>query len=600
MKSKYLFLAFALVVFVSPFFLPTYQVTLLNYIGLNALVVLGLVLLTGVGGMTSFGQAALVGIGAYATAYLTVTEQLPSFLAWTDGNPWLGLLLGVAITLVSALLVGGLTLKLSGHYLPLGTIAWGISLYYFFSTIESLGGHSGISNIPSITVAGFAFDSSNKMYYLIWLILFLAIIISKNLLNSREGRAIRALKGGQIMAESMGVNTFRSKMMVFMTASLFASVSGWLYAHTQSFINPTPFGLQMGIDYLFMALLGGVGSIWGAILGAGIFTMVRQWLQDILPIIFGSEGHYETIFFGLIIIILMQKAPAGLWAFIVKYMPSRFKPVDIHPTIQPVENTLKENIIPEKGTVILEAKNITKKFGGLIANNDMNLTIHAGEVLALIGPNGAGKSTMFNQISGVDVPTSGEVIFQGQKTNGLASRDIAKLGLSRTFQHVKILPEMTVLENVAIGAHLRGDKGLLSSMFYLDREQENILLNEAKSQLERVGLGGYLYAEAGSLALGQQRILEIARALCASPSLLLLDEPAAGLRFKEKQALAELLSKLREQGMAILLVEHDMDFVMNLADRIVVMEFGQKIAEGLPEEIQKNEAVLEAYLGGAA
>ena len=182
----------------------------------------------------------------------------------------------------------------------------------------------------------------------------------------------------------------------------------------------------------------------------------------------------------------------------------------------------------------------------------------------------------------------------------MASREIAKLGLSRTFQHVKILPEMTVLENVAIGAHLRGDKGVLSSMFYLDREQENILLNEAKTQLERVGLGDYLYAEAGSLALGQQRILEIARALCASPSLLLLDEPAAGLRFKEKQALAELLSRLREQGMAILLVEHDMDFVMNLADRIVVMEFGQKIAEGLPEEIQKNEAVLEAYLGGVA
>lgn len=600
MKSKTYFFIFAFIVLISPFFLPTYQVTLLNYIGLNALVVLGLVLVTGVGGMTTFGQAALVGIGAYATAYLTVTEQLPSFLAWTGGNPWLGLLLGIIITVASAILVGGLTLKLSGHYLPLGTIAWGISLYYFFSTIETLGGHSGISNIPAISIAGYAFDSGSKMYYLIWIIVFIAIIVTKNLLNSREGRAIRALKGGQVMAESMGVNTFRSKMIIFIIAAIFASISGWLYAHTQTFINPTPFGLQMGIDYLFMALLGGVGSIWGAILGAGIFTMVRQWLQDALPIIFGGQGHYETIVFGLIIVLLMQKAPSGIWPFIVKLIPNKFKPTDLNPEIKPIDQQIQPEVASNKGELILDAKNITKKFGGLVANNEMNLQIHAGEVLALIGPNGAGKSTMFNQISGVDVPTSGEVIFKGQKINGIPSREIAKLGLSRTFQHVKLLPEMTVLENTAIGAHLHGQKGVLASMFQLDRIEENQLLNEAKLQLERVGLGDYLFTEAGSLALGQQRILEIARALCAHPSLLLLDEPAAGLRLKEKQALAELLNKLREQGMAILLVEHDMDFVMNLADRIVVMEFGQKIAEGLPEEIQKNEAVLEAYLGGAA
>jgi len=224
--------------------------------------------------------------------------------------------------------------------------------------------------------------------------------------------------------------------------------------------------------------------------------------------------------------------------------------------------------------------------------------LKAGEIMGLIGPNGAGKSTTFNLITGVLPVTSGAVNFMGHQLEKLRSREIAKLGVGRTFQHVQLLPTMTVLENVAIGAHLRRNVGVVSATLHTERKSEAELLHEAAVQLERVGLGDHLYEEAGNLALGQQRILEIARALAADPVLLLLDEPAAGLRYKEKQELAKVLDQLRNEGMSILLVEHDMDFVMNLTDHLVVMDFGTKIAEGRPEEIQKNPAVLEAYLGG--
>lgn len=562
---------------------PEFWITQLNYIGISSLAVLGLVLLTGIGGLTSFGQAAFVGIGAYTTAYLTVNAGL---------SPWLTLFVGLGLTAVCAVVLGWITLRMSGHYLPLATLAWGLSLYYTMGNLQALGKYDGILGVSGLSVFGWEIGQGRVFFLLTWALVLLAALAMLRLLDSRVGRAIRSLKTGSQMAESMGIDTLRFKIGIFLIAALLASLSGWLYAHFQRSVNPSPFSVHIGIEYLFMAVLGGAGYVWGAITGALVTKLLADQLQVLLPALIGTSGSYEVIVFGVLLVLVLKYAPNGIWAFVDRHLPRAPRKVDWQGAA-----SLPHRKKPAAGEVVLQASDIRKEFGGLIAVNDINFSVKAGQIVGLIGPNGAGKSTTFNLITGVLAPTRGRVTFRGEDITALPSREIAKRGISRTFQHVKMIADMTVLENVALGAHLRGGRGAVSATLRLDRKEEQSLLREAEIQLRRVGMGELLHELAGNLAMGPQRLLEIARALCNDPALLLLDEPAAGLRHKEKQALADVLRQLRGEGLSILLVEHDMDLVMQVTDRIVVMEFGTRLIEGTPAEIQASPLVRAAYLG---
>ena len=562
---------------------PEFWITQLNYIGLYTLVVIGLVLLTGVAGLTSFGQAAFVGLGAYTAAYLTLNYGV---------SPWLTVFAGLVITTLVALVLGWITLRMSGHYLPLATIAWGLSLYYLLGNMEALGKYDGLLGVPAMYFFGIELNTGRHFFYLLWLIVVLAAIGVTHLLDSRTGRALRALKGGVTMAEAMGVDTFRYKVTAFLIAALLASVSGWLFAYFQRSVNPSPFGLKMGIEYLFMAVLGGVGHVWGALAGAAVVKILEDQLQQWLPVLMGASGNYEIIVFGILIVLVLKYARDGVWDFIEQRLPRVQRKVDWRDA-----PALPERARPAPGEVVLDVQAVRKEFGGLVAVNDVSFQVRAGQIMGLIGPNGAGKSTTFNLVTGVLPATRGEVRLMGERIEALPSRAIAARGVARTFQHVKMIPGMTVLENVALGAHLRGQGGVARAMLRLDRAEERRLLREAERQLARIGMAEHMHEQAGNLALGPQRLMEIARALCADPTLLLLDEPAAGLRLKEKEGLAGVLRQLRDEGMSILLVEHDMDLVMGLVDRVVVMEFGTKLIEGTPDEVQASPAVRAAYLG---
>ncbi len=589
-------------VLLASFVLGEFYLGLAATVGINALLALGLILVTGYAGQFSLAQAAFYGIGAYGSALLTVKLGWPGLLA---------LAASAAVAAVLAYALGKPIFRLRGHFLAMGTLALTEIFFLLVNNLKVTGGSSGFGGIGYLNVFGFEFQTLRSQFWLTWLVVGAVLWGSLRIGRSREGRALRAVRGHEAAAAACGVDVTWAKTRVFAGSAVVGSVAGSLYAHQLLYVNPPPFGVLTAIDILAIAVLGGLNSPWGAVIGAVGIEALRQLIEQFLPGLFGagSVGAGEAFVLGCVLVIILVVRPdglAGLFSSLTRRITARrgageqarAPEAGAHPDTPPSAATSAEHTGPGD-RVVLQARGLSKRFGGVKAVDAVDLDLREHEILAVIGPNGAGKSTLLNLLSGNLPPTAGRVYLDGQEVTGAPAHVVAGKGLARTFQTPSLFAGMDARANVLVGAHLRGKVGLLRSAVPTlgAVREERRLGQEVDAVLAELGLTHLATQEATQLSLGQQKMLELARALAQRPRVLLLDEPGAGLNRAEKLALAQVLRRLRARGMSLLLIEHDMEFVMSLADRVHVLDFGRTLTVGTPAEVQSDQAVIDAYLG---
>lgn len=568
------------------------------FIGLYSLIVIGLTLLCGHAGQVSLGQAAFYGIGAYIAA---VTA-----LKWAI-SPWLGLVLAVAGAALIAYLMGVPIFFLRGHLLVLGTLGLNIVVDVVIRNVQSLtGGPTGLTGIPPLSVGGTVLSGDRVYYYLVWALVLAALWMGRNLIHSRVGRALAAIRSSEVAAAVVGINPAVLKGRIFAYSAALAGLAGAIYVHYLSFVSPSPFAFNFSIDLLVMSVLGGIAYLPGAVLGTAILTVLREALRTVMPRLLGSgaSAEYEIIVFGLMLAAVVILAPGGVWPWVAAAL--RLQRCNGHAS-QPVEpaaitigrgrSANSEGRSDQAGDELLRVNGLQKRFGGLLAVDELSFWVREGEIYGIIGPNGAGKTTAFNLISGVLRPTRGAVFLRGEKISDLAPYLISARGVARTFQTPKVFADLTVLENVMIGLHRHLHTGFILAMLGFGRREDSAAQREAAGYLQLVGLLNHAGDRAGALPFGALRLLEIARALATRPVLLLLDEPASGLSASERKDLVALIRQIREAGVTVLLVEHDVSLVMGMADRILVLNYGERIAEGAPAAVRADPRVIGAYLG---
>ncbi len=564
-----LVLALALLVLPWLFTLSPYVMNILMQLATYAIAVLGLVVLLGYTGQINLAQASFFGIGAYAVGLGTVVLGM---------NFWLALVMGVAVATVAGFALGLTTLRLGGHYLAMITI----SFQQIFDLVmvnwsEVTRGPDGVASIARPSVFGFELGDDRGFLVLCALILYACLAAVWWLPKTRLGRAMQAVRENQLAAEVTGVNTLAVKAVAFTLSSALAALGGGLFAAGFAYISPDNFNFGHSVNFLTMALLGGVQSAFGAVIGSGLLIVLPEWLRFLKEI-------YMAVY-GVAVILIMVFMPEGIWGLLKNAAQRRWHGVRTGLSrITPLPRAaLEQDTRP-----ILTLTGIAKHFGGVKAVDGLDFEVRRGSCHALIGPNGSGKTTTLNVLNGIYKPTAGKLVLAGQDVTEMSPSQRAGLGLGRTFQNIRLFASMSVLENVMIGAQRKGNP---------IAPGEAALRERALSALQFVGMAERADEVVKNLPYGHQRLVEIARALAGQPTLLLLDEPAAGLNNTEKQELVGLLKRLREAGYTVFLIEHDMGLIEQVADHITVLNFGRKIAEGAPAEVLRHPEVMAAYLG---
>ncbi|MEF3404823.1 branched-chain amino acid ABC transporter ATP-binding protein/permease [Agromyces sp. CCNWLW203] len=623
--------AFAVIIAIIPFTASSSMMNIAVFSMIFALPAIGLSLLMGLAGQVSLGQAAFFAIGAYTHAILLQKFEMPGPVAAVGG---------VVAAMLAALLIGLPMLRLRGHYLALATLGLGFIVMIAVREWEFTGRTTGIYGYGRPEVFGIPIDNNGLFFWFVAPFVLIGLVLALNLTRSRAGRALSAVNDSELAAESLGVNTYALRVKVFTLSAGFAGLGGVFYAYQVQIVSPQVAEFHVSVELLLMVVLGGLGSVWGAVAGAFIVELLSEGLRDLIPaIIPGATGEVQLIGYGLVLILVIILLPGGLyqvvksaWAAISARIGTRAdaaaKPASAVavddgsgevptrafgglPGEAPAGAGLDEVAdaaasdapIPTvstpvaAGQPILEVSGLTKRYGGVVAVDDVTLTVPAGQIMGLIGPNGAGKTTCFNMITGAIAPTSGTVRFLGEEIQGKKPHVGADAGLTRTFQNLQVFSSTDVVGNVYMGRYRKGRAGILRGMFGLQGREQYAHEEIAHDILDSMRLGDVAGLAAGDLPFGRQRMMEVCRALAAEPALLLLDEPMAGLSGSERELLAQLLRALRDAGLTIVLVEHDVAQVMALADTVAVLDDGVLIAHGDPESVRNDPAVIVAYLG---